>query len=271
MSVREAKRWVDLRWRESRQRSVTTADEPTGPETDYPKQLAGQMSLRFEEDALPPASRTCIRTVDGDVSRASITLREATVEKLRRARELLGGKSDDEILARALDLLLEQKAPERRAARREKRKARAAAPRVRRPRAAAATALDHLNVGTEELAGGGLPAPTPAAKRPAPTPTAQGAASAPAAERSALTRTRRGSLAARDAAFAADGHQCAYVSSTGKRCTARRFLEVDHVRPFALGGVSEAVNFRILCRAHNAMYAERSFTSTGPQEVPTLS
>jgi hypothetical protein len=252
---------------------VTTADEPTGPGTAYPKELAGQMSLRFDEDALPPASRTCIRRVDGDVSRASITLREATLEKLRRARELLGGKCDDEILAQALDLLLEQRAPERRAARREKRQARAAAPRARRPRVAAAAGLDQLNVGTEKPVGEGVasPASTPFAKRPVPAPAAQGLTSTPPATRPAPTRKRRGSLAARDATFAADRYQCSYVSPTGKRCTARRFLEVDHVRPFALGGASEAANFRLLCRAHNAMYAERSFASTEPQVVPTLS
>lgn len=48
-----------------------------------------------------------------------------------------------------------------------------------------------------------------------------------------------------------DGARCAYIGTTGVRCLSRRFLELDHVRPRALGGGDEASNLRLLCRAHN--------------------
>jgi 5-methylcytosine-specific restriction endonuclease McrA len=36
-------------------------------------------------------------------------------------------------------------------------------------------------------------------------------------------------------------------------------LELDHIRPVALGGKSTADNLRLCCRAHNSLYAEQIF------------
>ncbi len=65
--------------------------------------------------------------------------------------------------------------------------------------------------------------------------------------------------ATRRQVFARDGLQCAYVSPEGQRCTARRFLELDHVEPRSLGGHHDADNLRVLCRAHNQLHAEQTF------------
>jgi 5-methylcytosine-specific restriction endonuclease McrA len=59
--------------------------------------------------------------------------------------------------------------------------------------------------------------------------------------------------------FARDGLQCAYVSPDGRRCTARAFLEVDHVEPRARGGGDHADNLRVLCSAHNQLAAEQAY------------
>jgi hypothetical protein len=56
-----------------------------------------------------------------------------------------------------------------------------------------------------------------------------------------------------------DGGQCAFVSADGRRCTARAFLELDHVIPFASSGGPEAWNIRLLCRAHNLLHARNCF------------
>ena len=53
-----------------------------------------------------------------------------------------------------------------------------------------------------------------------------------------------------------DGHRCSFVSSTGHRCTCRRRLEFDHLKPVARGGASTVENVRLLCRAHNQHVAE---------------
>lgn len=55
----------------------------------------------------------------------------------------------------------------------------------------------------------------------------------------------------RRAVWARDGARCAYVGTTGVRCLARRFLEMDHVKPRALGGGDSIGNLRLLCRPHN--------------------
>ena len=55
----------------------------------------------------------------------------------------------------------------------------------------------------------------------------------------------------RRAVWARDGGRCTYIGTTGTRCLARRFLEMDHVRPRALGGGDTIGNLRLLCRPHN--------------------
>ena len=66
--------------------------------------------------------------------------------------------------------------------------------------------------------------------------------------------------AVRDEVYMRDRGQCTYVSADGTRCTATRYLEVDHVRPFALGGSStDADNNRLLCKNHNQFRARQTF------------
>jgi 5-methylcytosine-specific restriction endonuclease McrA len=56
-----------------------------------------------------------------------------------------------------------------------------------------------------------------------------------------------------------DGGQCAFVSDTGLRCSARARLEFDHIEPVAHGGTATVANIRLLCRTHNQLEAERRF------------
>jgi hypothetical protein len=58
-----------------------------------------------------------------------------------------------------------------------------------------------------------------------------------------------------------DQGQCCYVDpKTGKKCGATRYLQYDHVQPFALGGSSvEAGNIRLLCRVHNKLASDVVF------------
>ena len=56
-----------------------------------------------------------------------------------------------------------------------------------------------------------------------------------------------------------DGKRCAFVSESGQRCTARRWLEFDHIEPVARAGEATVNNVRLLCRAHNQYAAERAF------------
>jgi hypothetical protein len=65
--------------------------------------------------------------------------------------------------------------------------------------------------------------------------------------------------AVRREVYARDAEQCTFVSPEGRRCAARGFLELQHERPYACGGLPTPDNLKVLCRAHNALMAERDF------------
>ncbi|HEY6557371.1 MAG TPA: hypothetical protein VI072_08860 [Polyangiaceae bacterium] len=65
--------------------------------------------------------------------------------------------------------------------------------------------------------------------------------------------------AVRRAVFERDGEQCTYVAPDGRRCSARAFLELDHIQPRAQGGGDEVQNLRVRCAAHNQLWAEQSY------------
>ena len=72
-------------------------------------------------------------------------------------------------------------------------------------------------------------------------------------------RKRHRSAAVTRAVYLRDGGQCSYVSPAGRRCSARRCLELDHVDPWAVGGEDTVENLRLRCRAHNQRYARQYF------------
>lgn len=65
--------------------------------------------------------------------------------------------------------------------------------------------------------------------------------------------------ALRDAVLERHGRRCAWVGPDGSRCPERRYLELDHVLPLALGGETTPENLRPLCRGHNRVAAELAF------------
>lgn len=65
--------------------------------------------------------------------------------------------------------------------------------------------------------------------------------------------------AVRRAVWQRDRGQCTFRSDQGRRCEARDRLEFDHELPVARGGGSTAGNFRLRCRAHNQLEAERAY------------
>jgi hypothetical protein len=53
--------------------------------------------------------------------------------------------------------------------------------------------------------------------------------------------------------------QCEYVGASGKRCTEKRHLEFEHVKPFSKGGKNGETNIKIFCRSHNQLTAMEIF------------
>ena len=65
-----------------------------------------------------------------------------------------------------------------------------------------------------------------------------------------------------------DGHQCAFVASSGFRCTERSYLELHHAnKPYALGGEATVENMALRCRAHNDYEARLIFGPFDPSRV----
>ena len=53
---------------------------------------------------------------------------------------------------------------------------------------------------------------------------------------------------------------CSYVNPrTGRKRGSRRFLHIDHILSFALGGGAETDNLRLLCAGHNQIRALQTF------------
>jgi hypothetical protein len=59
--------------------------------------------------------------------------------------------------------------------------------------------------------------------------------------------------------FLRDGGCCTFVAASGRRCGAKRFLELDHVEPWARHGESTVDNLRLRCTAHNQFAARAEF------------
>ncbi len=77
---------------------------------------------------------------------------------------------------------------------------------------------------------------------------------------------RRAPRALADEVVASAGSRCEYVSPAGLRCEETRYLTIDHVRPFALGGRSRNLeNLRCYCSAHNLLAGRQSFGSVNVQ------
>ncbi|MCB9580113.1 MAG: hypothetical protein H6717_24005 [Polyangiaceae bacterium] len=65
--------------------------------------------------------------------------------------------------------------------------------------------------------------------------------------------------AARREVYERDGAQCCFVSESGVRCTAKAYLQYDHIEATGIGGGDGASNGRVFCRSHNLNAAKKTF------------
>jgi len=98
------------------------------------------------------------------------------------------------------------------------------------------------------------------AETSAEKPAGKPAATATKKHRNPITRSRYIPAVVRRSVYQQSGGQCCYVNAAmGRRCGERRNLQIDHVKPYALGGAHEVENLQVLCRAHNLMRARDTF------------
>jgi 5-methylcytosine-specific restriction endonuclease McrA len=160
-------------------------------------------------------------------------------KKVEEAKAILSKKYPKgvplgKLLEEALDVYLEKHSPKRKIERREKRMAKTEA---------------HKN----ELLGGSSKAKKRNDIKTAP------AFQNKMADPQCNKRSRHIPQAVQDEVFARDHGRCSYVGPDGVRCDSTWNLEIDHIRPFAGGGVHSIDNLRLLCAKHNNLEAERIY------------
>jgi len=72
-------------------------------------------------------------------------------------------------------------------------------------------------------------------------------------------RTRYIPRKVKDYIYNRDGGRCTFVGSSGRRCSSRWDLQIDHIVPFGKGGDNSPENLRLLCGRHNRLMAEREY------------
>jgi hypothetical protein len=109
---------------------------------------------------------------------------------------------------------------------------------------------------------------SPPAQDPQATPPAQEAQSTPPADEAGQQRSGKSArldsraipAEMRRAVWTRDQGRCRFVDAkSGRRCNSSYALEIDHITPYAKGGLTELRNLRLLCRTHNWLQAIRSF------------
>ena len=190
---------------------------------------------------------------------------ERFLRKLERARCVCSRRSNLEaILEKGLDELLERFDPEQKEARREKRKIR----KLHRHKAGESVPA-RSDRGQNRVAPAIQFSEEPAsdvtrksrgrsALRSSPDPgdrSASANANGTEGDRPIKGRSRNIPAGIRDAVFTRDGGRCTFVGQAGVRCDSTAHLQIDHKKPFCLGGEHTIENLRLLCGKHNRWVA----------------
>ncbi len=59
--------------------------------------------------------------------------------------------------------------------------------------------------------------------------------------------------------YARDEGRCTFEGPNGVRCNSTWNLEIDHIKPYARGGIHSIGNLRLLCARHNQHEAEKTY------------
>ncbi|MBN1605065.1 MAG: hypothetical protein JW940_00445, partial [Polyangiaceae bacterium] len=244
-------------------RATVTADATLAPR-------AADSTFASRVAPTKPGDRGVIEPLAPKRFRVMFTASADFCEKLERARELASHAVSPSDLAtlfeRALDTLILSE-----------HKRRFALTTCRRPSAprAAASQQDpgRVRPATRD-AQAQLSSPTPAQRpeqpqrqpvtapgtrcpeQPQPGPAATANTRS---ERERRTRSRYIPAAVRRAVWARDQGQCTFVDETGQRCGERRFVEFEHIEPYAVGGPATVGNVTLRCTAHNQHAARQLF------------
>jgi hypothetical protein len=244
-------------------RAVARSAEETTP----PRSLA---DTPHAGSAPPPAARPIVRASAPDRYRVQFTIDQETYDELRKVQALLRREipSGDAgvIFGRALHLL------------RQKVERAKFAATVSRPAAhpvqpsQGATYEMRIRPRTDDATGDGAREmtrghdETPGLELPAEVATVGDGEAVPRPGGNGERRlsSRHIPNAVKRVVWWRDSGQCAFLSADGRRCAELSFLELHHLRPYALDGPATADNIALRCRRHNQYESELIF---GPYDA----
>jgi hypothetical protein len=224
---------------------------------------ASATTIAPSPSALPATPRPIVQASAPERYRVQFTIGKETHEKLRRLQALLRREIPDgdpgAIFGRALTVLLERVERTKLAA--------AAKPRPNRPVGPKTGPSPAVGPETDP----NPPVVPVADPKPPIRPGTDtevrkpGMPSLPPAPLVPLSRTVPREV--KREVWRRDAGQCAFVSSTGRRCAESTFLEFHHVRPYAMRGPATLANISLRCRRHNQYEAEMIFGPYGASIV----
>ncbi len=74
-----------------------------------------------------------------------------------------------------------------------------------------------------------------------------------------VKKTRYIPLKTKRSLFKFAGYRCEFMNKNGMRCSSRVNLQVEHIKPYSLGGSNSENNLKILCGTHNQYNAIKLF------------
>lgn len=212
--------------------------------------VASEVKLQLYEASLNKSTRECEklirqqmpatltqerrREIDEKHTELKITLDEETIQKLEQLKQLWSHKlpsgSDSELIKAMAEFCLTKEDSKRKVSLAKKESQSLAAETKKPP------TPQNLTTDTK--------------KSPRPSKT-------PAPESRYIPNKLRRHIWQRDQGI------CQFKDHlTQKICGSKRFIQIDHVQPWALGGTHIEGNLQLLCRAHNSLRAERTFGSS---------
>ena len=176
--------------------------------------------------ALPPEKE---RPITETKTQISVVLDETAIQKLKRIQELLAHQcpsgSYAELISKMTDIVLNKIDPQRKAER------------------ARLKSRPSLNQD---------PPSSPQPSVPPAEPAENRAPSSAQAQKKTSTQREHISAKVEHTVWQRDQGQCTFVDpKTGRRCSSRYCLQMDHIRPLCHGGNSDASNLRLLCFHHH--------------------
>jgi hypothetical protein len=200
---------------------------------------------------LPQEKRRALTATQTELK---VILDQELIKKLDKIKTLMARQNpsmtDKELIQTMADIVLEKIDPEQKALRSQKRN-KAALKAQSQQKIAAEDTTENATSGPKKESPHGL-TPIVNAQISNPLPINKvSLKSLPAPE----VKTRYIPSTVKHYVWLRDKGECTHPG-----CGSNRFLEYDHIRPYALGGDSATKNIRLLCRTHNQRAAREAFT-----------